>query len=298
MRKDVRKTMLNHDVLAFIGSGTMAEAMIKGLLDHGLVEPAQIIASGPREERGRFLRERYNVRTTTDNRQAVRDADIVVLSIKPQILPHVLKELYDLPKPNALILSIIAGAKISVIANGLRRHAVVRAMPNTPARIGKGMTVWTATPRASPEQLEEARQILGALGEEIYMEDEGYLDMATALSGTGPTYVFLFMEALVDAGVHLGFSRRIAHQLVLQTMEGSIELAKQTGLHPVELRNSVTSPGGTSAEALYQLEKGGLRTVLSKAIWAAYQKSRYLGELIEKQNELPNHVPIDPLRDP
>ncbi|MGQ9516974.1 MAG: pyrroline-5-carboxylate reductase [Anaerolineae bacterium] len=276
--------MFRNSIMAFIGSGTMAEAMIKGLTDQARIAPQQIIASGPRPERGEYLHSRYGIQATTNNVEAVRDADIVVLSIKPQVLPKVLKELHDKPREDALILSIVAGAKIRVISQGLGRDAVVRAMPNTPARVGMGMTVWTATPHATELQIAQARQILSALGDEIYMEDEEYLDMATALSGTGPAYVFFFMEALIDAGVHLGFSRRIAQQLVLKTIEGSVEIAKQTGLHPVELRNSVTSPGGTTAEALYQLEKGGMRTVLSKAIWAAYQKSRYLGELIEKQN--------------
>lgn len=291
--------MLNRNTLAFVGSGTMAEAMVKGLLDRALIDPDHIIASGPRQERGEALTTRFGIRATTDNREAVREAGIVVLSIKPQVLRAVLKELAGVTRPDALVLSIVAGARIGVISHGMGCNAVVRAMPNTPARVGMGMTVWTATADTSPSRLEEARQILSALGDELYVQDEDYLDMATALSGTGPAYVFLFMEALVDAGVHLGFSRRVAQQLVLRTMEGSVEIAKQTGLHPVELRNSVTSPGGTTAEALYQLEKGGMRTVLSKAIWAAFQKSRYLGGLIEKENgsiSLDN-VHLDPLGD-
>jgi len=261
----------------------MAEAMIKGVLDHGLVEPQRIMAAGPREERGEALVRRYGIQATTSNVEAARQADIMILSVKPQVLPEVLKELCGACREDVLVLSIVAGAKIAVIAHGLQRSAVVRAMPNTPARVGMGMTVWTATPETAPEQLDSARRLVEAFGDELYVKDEDYLDMATALSGTGPAYVFLFMEALIDAGVHLGFSRRVAHQLVLKTMEGSIEIAKQSGLHPVELRNSVTSPGGTTAEALYQLEKGGLRTVISKAIWAAYQKSRYLGGLSEEK---------------
>jgi len=158
----------------------------------------------------------------------------------------------------------------------------VRAMPNTPAQIGQGMTVWTATPAVDETGLRQAQAILGALGKELYVSDEGDLDRATALSGTGPSYIFLFMEALIDAGVHLGFSRRVAQELVYQTLEGSLAIARETGVHPVELRNRVTSPGGTTAEALYQLEKGGLRTVMSKAIWAAYQRSVSLGELADE----------------
>jgi pyrroline-5-carboxylate reductase len=151
-------------------------------------------------------------------------------------------------------------------------------MPNTPAQIGEGMSVWTATPSVRKNQLNQARIILQALGKELYVKDEKFLDMATAVSGTGPTYVFLVMEAMVDAAVHLGFPRHVAYQLVTETMRGSIIYAIKSGKHPAELRNMVTSPGGTSAAALYQLEKGSLRTVLSKAIWAAYERSKSLGE--------------------
>jgi pyrroline-5-carboxylate reductase len=175
-------------------------------------------------------------------------------------------------------LSIVAGAPLRLLADGTAHAAFVRAMPNTPGQIGQGITVWTATPEVNPTSLEQARIILGALGEEVFVEDEDYLDMATALSGTGPAYVFLFMEAMIDAGVHLGFSRRVATQLVMQTMQGAVAYARQSDRHVAELRNQVTSPGGTSAEALYHLEKGGLRTVLSKAIWAAYQRSIALGQ--------------------
>jgi pyrroline-5-carboxylate reductase len=151
-------------------------------------------------------------------------------------------------------------------------------MPNTPGQIGQGITVWTATPEVRDIQREEAQMLLGAMGDTLYVQDEHYLDMATALNGTGPAYVFLFMEALIDAGVHLGFSRQDAERLVLQTMRGSVEYAIESRLHPAQLRNQVTSPGGTSAAAIYQLEKGGLRTVISRAVWAAYQRSMELGK--------------------
>ena len=273
---------LNDVTLSFIGSGVMAEAMISGILNEGLTAPDHMIASDPRQERGEELASRYGVRATTSNCEAAKAAQIVVLSVKPQVLPAVLQELEGEVKPEGVVLSIVAGARIGVIAAGLGHQAIVRAMPNTPAQIGEGMSVWTATAAVSEEQRQQAQSILRALGEEIYLEEEEYLDMATALSGTGPAYVFLFMEAMIDAGVHLGFSRRIAQQLVLQTVRGSVDFARQSVAHPAELRNMVTSPGGTSAEALYQLEKGGFRTVLSRAIWAAYQKSQYLGELSEK----------------
>jgi pyrroline-5-carboxylate reductase len=275
--------MLNNTTLAFIGSGTMAEAMIKGILNNGLTDPRRIIASGPRPERGRQLEERYGVRSTTDNKEAAREGDIVVLSVKPQVLPLVLDDLHGLIRPHKLVFSIVAGARTETIAQGLQQGAVVRVMPNTPAQMGQGMSVWTGTPQVTEKQRSQAGVILQALGKEIYVEDEDALDMATALSGTGPTYVFLMMEALVEAGVHLGFSRRVARELVIQTVLGSVLFAGESGKHLAELRNMVTSPGGTSAEAIYQLEKGGLRTIISKAVWAAYQKSRLLGEVSSKQ---------------
>ena len=281
--------MLHHLRLAFVGSGQMAEAMIKGLLDRGMVAPNGVCASGPRQERADYLRTRFGIGATTSNREAVYNADVVVLGVKPQMLPHVEPELRGLVRPDALVLSIIAGARLRSIAAGLGHSALVRAMPNTPARIGEGITVWTATPQVSLDQREQAQAILAALGEELYVEDESYLDMATALSGTGPAYIFLVMEALIDAGVHMGFSRHVAERLVLQTMRGSVDFARQSGKHPAELRNQVTSPGGTSAEALYQLEKGGLRTVLSRAVYAAYQKSKYLGDLSEQRSQQNGH---------
>jgi pyrroline-5-carboxylate reductase len=189
----------------------------------------------------------------------------------------VMPELKKGANTSKLILSIIAGAKIKTIAEGVGNASVVRAMPNTPAQIGQGITVWTATPEVLPPQIEQAKELIGALGDQIFLDDEKFLDMATALSGSGPAYVFLFMEALIDAGVHMGFSRRDAEHLVLQTMRGSIEYAEKSGLHPAQLRNQVTSPGGTSAEAIYHLEKGGLRTVISRAVWAAFQRSVALG---------------------
>jgi pyrroline-5-carboxylate reductase len=267
-----------HNVtVSFIGSGVMGEAMMKGLLNQKMLEPGQIIAADPLEARGQELVKRYGIRFTSDNAQAAEEADILVLSVKPQVLEYVLPVVRRGAHSASLVLSIIAGAKIQMIANGLANASVVRAMPNTPAQIGQGITVWTATDEVQPLQREQARLLLGALGEEIYMDNERYLDMATALSGTGPAYVFLFMEALIDAGVHMGFSRRDAERLVLQTVRGSVEYAATSGLHPAQLRNQVTSPGGTSAEAIYHLEKGGLRTVISRAVWAAFQRSIALG---------------------
>jgi len=274
--------MLKGTTLSFIGAGVMGEAMIRGILTHGLIEPEGITASDPRAERVQELRSRYGVRTVMDNKLAARSGRIIVLSVKPQTLPKVMPEIRHDLAPDALIISIVAGTPISVMRQALESESIVRAMPNTPGQVGHGMTVWTAMPSVTEDMRRQAQSILGSLGKELFVEDEAYLDMATALSGTGPAYVFLFMEALIDAGVHLGFSRWVAQELVYQTVEGSVIMARESGMHPTELRNRVTSPGGTSAEALYQLEKGALRTVISKAVWAAYQKSRALGELAAK----------------
>ncbi len=275
--------MLNKRVV-FVGPGVMAEAMIAGLLRKKLAKPANLIASGPRAERGEELHQKYGVQATTDNAVAVHDADVVVLSVKPQRLSDVMKGIKSV-RADALVLSIVAGASIKKISTGLKHKAIVRSMPNTPGQIGEGITVWAASHETSDEQREIAKKILGALGAEVFVEDEGYLDMATALSGTGPAYVFLFTEALIDAGVHMGFPRRIAEQLVLQTIKGSADFYEQAEKHPATLRNQVTSPGGTSAEALYYLEKAGFRTAISRAVWAAYQRSLELGK------EKPIHIP-------
>ncbi len=276
--------------LAFVGSGTMAEAIIQALLRAGEVTPEQIVASGPRIERGEELQTRYGVRVTTSNVTAASEADIVVLSVKPQVLLPVLAELRGHVQPAALVFSIVAGMPIATICAGLDHTAVVRTMPNTPAQIGEGMTVWTAAPAVTEPQRAQAQTILQTMGLEMYVTHEDALNMATAVSGTGPTYVFLLMEALVDAAVHLGFSRRQARLLVVQTVLGSVKFAQRSDLHLAQLRNMVTSPGGTSAEAIYQLEKGGMRTILSKAIWAAYKKSRLLGERAQQPIEGPLEV--------
>lgn len=272
--------MFEHKKIAFIGPGVMCEAMIAGLIRQKVSQPGMLLASGPREERGAELESRYGIQALTDNSAAAQAGDVVVLSVKPQRLDSVLEGLRGSIKGEALILSIVAGAPIAKIGGILGHQAIIRAMPNTPAQIGEGITVWTAAPAVSEEQREMGQQILAALGQEIFMEEETYLNMATALSGTGPAYVFLFMEAMVDAGVHLGFPRRVAEQLVAQTLRGSVDYyTRETDpLHLARLRNQVTSPGGTSAAALYYLEKAGFRTAISRAIWAAYERSRELGK--------------------
>lgn len=276
--------------LAVIGSGNMAGAMIGALLRKNELSPDQITASDPYPEQQKIIADKYGVNVSGKNRQVVKSADIIILSVKPQVLPSVLSELKGKIPSGSLVFSIVAGMPISTIQKGLSHKAVIRSMPNTPAQISAGMTVWTGSEDVSESQKSEARVILEAMGKELYAEQEDSLNMATAVSGTGPTYVFLLAEALVDAAVHLGFSRRDGRMIVLETIKGSAEFALQSDLHLAELRNMVTSPGGTSAEAIYQLEKGGMRTILSKAVWAAYQKSQLLGKKAQEPPDSPLKV--------
>jgi pyrroline-5-carboxylate reductase len=275
--------MLKDTKICFIGAGAMATAMIAGLYKKELVQSENITASDPYPGQLEKLNERYHINTTQDNVEAVKDQNIIILAVKPQNLAELGEQLQGRVPARAVVISIIAGATIGKISQTLHHYRVVRVMPNTPARVGKGMSVWTATEDVDDTQRQQTQAILAALGEELFVDKEHYMDMATALSGTGPAYVFMFMEAMIDAGVHMGFPRRVAEQLVFQTIDGSVAFARDSGRHAAELRNMVTSPGGTTADALYQMEKGGFRTVLSKAIFAAYKKSRLLGGL--KDNE-------------
>ena len=263
----------------------MAEAIITGLLRKKLVNAEQIFGSHPRQARREEMHVKYGIKMFEQNKEAVLatypgapDEDaILVLSVKPQRLRSVLQELKGSLHQEQVVVSIVAGARMETITDELLHAAVVRTMPNTPAQIGEGVTAWTASTDVSEKQERQVVAMLEALGKTVRVENERQIDMATALSATGPTYIFLVMEALIDAGVHMGFSRHVAQELVHQTLLGAVLFARESHKHPAELRNMVTSPGGTSAEAIYQMEKGSLRTVLSKAVWAAYQRAESLG---------------------
>ncbi|MEZ5429464.1 MAG: pyrroline-5-carboxylate reductase [Pyrinomonadaceae bacterium] len=274
---------LSETKLAFIGCGVMAESIVAGLLRRELVAPERVVASHPRENRRAELKEKYGIETLASNGEAVErvagaENSVVVLCVKPQRIKGVLEDIRDFVRPDQLIISIVAGARIETISKALGNEKVVRTMPNTPSQIGHGITAWTCTEKVNDAEREQVRALLTALGRELFVETENMIDMATSLSATGPTYVFLVMEALTDAGVHLGFSRDMSKELVQEMMLGSVLFAMESDLHPAELRNMVTSPGGTSADAIYQMEKGTLRTVLSKAVFAAYQKAVALGK--------------------
>ena len=278
-RRDTRRDMR----VAIVGAGVMAEAMIAGLLADKAVPPSRLVASHPRRDRRDLLATRHGITMVTRNAEAAPGADIVVLAVKPQMLRSVMREVGPALAKGQVVLSIVAGATLRTLTTGLDHAAVVRAMPNTPSQIRRGITVWTASSACTARQRELARSVLRAIGSEKEVGDETFVAMATALSGTGPTYLFAVMEALIDAGVHMGFPRELAHDLVVETLIGSAEYAGQSELHPAQLRNAVTSPGGTSAAAIYELEKGRIRTVLSDAVWAAYRRTLELGERLEEE---------------
>jgi len=265
----------NRIALAFIGGGAMGEAMIRCLLANKVTAPEDMVVSDVNPVRRELLHREHGVRALPDNREAIQNADLIVLAVKPQNLAHVMDEIKGLG-PNQMVLSIVSGATLSRLRQGLGHSFVIRAMPNMPAQIGEGMTVWTATSETQPKQKKLAQTVLAALGKEIYVAEEKYLNMATGLSGSGPAYVFLFIEALIDAGVHIGLPRDIARELVMQTALGSIHTIEKTGRHPADLRNMVTSPGGTTTEGLLELEKGRFRSVLIQAVAAAYKKAESL----------------------
>jgi len=262
--------------IAFVGGGNMGEAMIRGILDKGLARAEDIVVSDISQKRRSHLSKEYGVATESDNRQAVNQADSVVLAVKPVSLPDVAKGLKGVLQPEQLVISIVAGASVASLCDGLGHRTVVRAMPNMPAQIGEGVTVWTATDDVEESQRSKASTILAALGKEIFVPDEKYVDMATAVSGSGPAYVFLIIESFIDAAVHIGLPRELAQELVLETVVGSTHLVQKSTKHPAELRNLTTSPGGTSTEGLLQLEGGGLRALLAQAVTAAYEKAKAL----------------------
>ena len=268
---------LHKKKIGFVGGGMMGAAIMEALVKKSGVSVDDICVGEPNPDRRAFLASTLGIRTVEDNRSAVSGADIVVLSVKPQMLSGAADDLQGKIPPNAFVLSIMAGVPTADIQTRLGHKAVVRTMPNTPAQIGEAMTVWTASEAVTESQRAQAAAVLQGMGLELYVHKEEALDMATAICGSGPAYAFLLMEALVDAAVHMGLPRADARPIVIQTVLGSAKLAMQSDKHLAELRNMVTSPGGTTAEAIYQLEKGGMRTVLSKAVRAAYRKSCLLG---------------------
>ena len=264
--------------LAFIGGGTMAEAIINGVLSASLATPEEVSVGEAMEERCRYLTDRYKIYASPNNIKIVGKGDLVILAVKPQNLSEVASELKGSLESQQTVVSIIAGARMSTLRESLGHSSVIRVMPNTPAQIGQGMSLWLCAPSVDTDAAAATQSVLKTLGDELRVNSEEYIDMATALSASGPAYVFTFMEALIDAGVYLGLPRPMARRLTLQTVLGSAQLAQQSDKHPAELRDMVTSPGGTTAEALLALEEGNFRSTVMNAVVAAYEKSLDLGE--------------------
>jgi len=264
--------------VAFIGGGKMAEAILHGVLSGKLADPKDISVGEPVPERRDYLTNQFSIIADADNLKTAEQADLVVFAVKPQDLGSVMGQLKGHLGSTQAALSIVAGAKMDTLSNGLGHKSVVRVMPNTPAQIGAGMTLWTCSDGVDDARREMTKSVLGTIGQEIYVSDEKYMDMATALSASGPAYVFLFIEALIDAGVYVGMPRDMARTLALQTVFGSTKLVMDTGMHPVELKDMVVSPGGTTAEALRVLEDQGVPAAVVSAVDAAYKKSVQLGQ--------------------
>ncbi len=269
--------------IGFIGGGNMAEAMIRGLLRGNDFSPAQVSVSGPREERMRELHDAYGIEATTDNHVPAA-AEIVVLSVKPQILSRVLDDVGGAISADALVISIAAGVPVSSIQERLAAGTrVIRAMPNTPALVDAAATAIAGGEHAREADLLDAKKIFDAIGITVILE-ESSMDAVTGLSGSGPAYVFLILEALSDAGVKVGLSRRTSQLLAAQTLLGSAKLLLETNEHPGRLKDMVTSPGGTAITGLHTLENGGVRTTLMNAVEAATRRSRELGEALRKKD--------------
>src|SRR5689334_10769151 len=274
--------MLNRKI-AFLGTGNMAEALIKGLLRAGTAKPEELIATFRRKERMEEFQKSYPVKTTLDNVAAAAEASVVVLSVKPQAMSKLLVQIAPAVDPHKLIISVAAGVPIMALERKLGAGArIIRTMPNTPALVGMGACALAAGEHATQEDLDIASSIFQAVGITTVV-DENLLDAVTGLSGSGPAYVFLVIEALSDAGVKVGLPRYTALKLAAQTVLGSAKLLIETGAHPGHLKDQVTSPGGTAIAGIATLEAGGLRTTLINAVEAATRRSRELGELAAKK---------------
>ncbi len=268
---------LSEKTIAFLGAGNMAEALIRGLLHSKGTSPDRILGTARRPERARVLHETWGIRTSTDNLAACREADVVMLCVKPQVMDRLVEQIAPAIDASKLVISVAAGVPVEALERKLGAAArVVRAMPNTPALVGRGACAIAAGTHANEEDLQIATSIFDAVGITVTVE-ENLLDAVTGLSGSGPAYIFLIIEALTDAGVKVGLPRYTALKLAAQTLLGSAELLIQTNAHPGQLKDQVTSPGGTAIAGLHTLEAGGLRTTLINAVEVATRRARELG---------------------
>ena len=274
--------MLTNKKLGFIGGGNMTEALLKGLLASSSVGPKDILVSDLLSDRLEYLNKEYKIKTTDDSRKLVQKSDILILAVKPQIVGKVLESFSDIVDSHKIIISVAAGISINFIEDILNRKgknkiSVIRTMPNTPALVQEGATAICGGGHSSKLDIKIAHHIFKAIGQTVAIE-ETHMDAVTGLSGSGPAYIFMIIEALSDAGVKVGLSREVSNILTIQTILGSAKLARDGGKHPGELKDMVTSPGGTTISGLHMLEEGGVRTALMNAVERATQRSRELGK--------------------
>ena len=280
--------MLKNKKLGFIGGGNMAEAMIKGLLSASFIEAKNIFVSEPSEAKRDTLHAEYKIKVSADNRELVKKCDILILAVKPQILQEVLVDIRSLVDSDKLVISIAAGVPISIIDDALRgdknkKFSIVRTMPNTPALVQEGVTAIASGKHVNKTDVKIAHRIFEAVGRTVDVEED-QLDAVTGLSGSGPAYIFMLIEALSDAGVKMGLSREVSTTLTIQTVLGSAKLARESGKHPGELKDMVTSPGGTTISGLHALEEGSFHTTLMNAVEDATLRSRELGQSALNKN--------------
>jgi pyrroline-5-carboxylate reductase len=266
-------------LIGFIGAGNMAEAMIRGLLNGKVSAAAGIAASDVNTARRDVMERTYGIRTTADNLTLVQEAGVIVLAVKPQVAHQVLGAIRPATGPQKLLISIVAGLTIGAMTERLQPGTrIIRTVPNTPVFVGEGMVAIAPGPTATPADMLEVEAIFGPVARTAAL-DEKLMDAALGVSGSGPAYVFLVIDALADGGVKMGLPKPLALTLAAQTVLGAARMCLESGKHPAELKDMVTSPGGTTIAALHQLEKGALRATLISAVEAAARRAEELGRL-------------------
>jgi len=269
--------------LCFVGCGNMGEALVSGLVQSGSAQAANIVCTDVREERLEELRARYGVRTSTRNPEAVAASEVVIYAVKPQLMAEVLKETADQLDMSKVVISIAAGVPLRAIESLLHKELrLIRVMPNIAASVKESATALSAGKHARKEDVELAMAIFNSVGKAVFLRENYLMDAITGLSGSGPAYIFIIVDALADAGVKMGLSRKDAQFLAAQTVLGAAKMLIETREHPGQLKDRVTSPGGTAIAGIHTLEKGGLRTTLINAVEAATQRSKELGEMMIK----------------
>lgn len=257
--------------ISLIGCGSMGEVILSTLLDKGVTTKEDIFVSEISKTLCQRLEQKYGVAVVSDNRFVVGESDVVILAITPQNIAEVMVEIRGCLRPTHLVLSIVAGVTTNTLCEGLNHEYIARVMPNILAKIGEGISVWTAH-KITEEQRGWVASILGAMGKEIYVRDELYIDQATVISGSGPAYVFLFIESLLDAALHIGLDYDMAQEIILETLLGSVHLIQKSGKSPAELRRQVTTPGGVASECIYLLKKAGFSASIVESIIASLKR--------------------------